>query len=82
MEYFPLLSYAFECVKAGNCYPIAFNAANEVAVNAFIEGKINYPSIAKIVRSVLDHDWSTPLDSFETVFEADKKARQLASELI
>lgn len=82
MDDFPLLSYAFECVKEKKCYPIAFNASNEVAVHAFIDGKINYPSIAKIVRSVLDHDWSTPLDSFETVFEADKKARQLASELL
>ncbi len=82
MEDFPLLSYAFECVKEKKCYPIAFNAANEVAVHAFIDGKINYPSIAKIVRSVLNHDWKTPLDSFETVFEADKKARRLASELI
>ena len=82
MDDFPLLSYAFECVREGKCYPIAFNAANEVAVNAFIEGKIKYPEIAKIVRSVLDHDWKTPLDSFETVFEADKKARTLALELL
>ena len=82
MEDFPLLSYAFECVKSGKCYPIAFNAANEVAVHAFIDGKINYPSIARIVRSVLDHDWHTELDSFETVFEADKKARGLATELV
>ena len=82
MDDFPLLSYAFECVREGKCYPIAFNAANEVAVNAFIEGKIKYPEIAKIVRSVLDHDWKTPLDSFETVFDADKKARTLALELL
>ena len=40
MNDFPLLSYAFECVKFGKCYPIAFNAANEVAVHAFIEKKI------------------------------------------
>ena len=82
MDDFPLLSYAFECVKYGNCYPIAFNAANEVAVHAFIDGKTTYPQIAKIVRSVLDNDWNTKLDSFETVFEADKKARKLAVELI
>ncbi len=79
---FPLLSYAFECVKFGKCYPIAFNAANEVAVHAFIDGKINYSSISRIVRSVLDHNWNTALDSFETVFEADSKARKFASELI
>ena len=82
MDDFPLLSYAFECVKAGNSYPIAFNAANEVAVHAFIDGKINYPAISKIVRKVLDSDWQAKLNSFEEVFEADKKARKLAAELI
>ena len=82
MNDFPLLSYAFECVRFGKCYPIAFNAANEVAVHAFIDGKISYPSISRIVRSVLDRDWNTYLDSFETVFEADKKARAYARELI
>ncbi len=82
MNDFPLLSYAFECVKFGKCYPIAFNAANEVAVHAFIDGKITYPAIARIVRAVLDRGWNTWLDSFETVYEADKKAREYASELI
>ena len=82
MEDFPLLSYAFECVKAGNCYPIAFNAANEVAVHAFIDGKLTYPAIARIVRKVLDKDWNIKLDTFDTVFEADTKARKLAMELI
>ncbi len=79
---FPLLQYAFECAKAQNCYPIAFNAANEVAVHAFLEEKIGFLNISRIVRAVLDHNWNKKLDSFETVFEADKKARQLAAELV
>ena len=82
MNDFPLLSYAFECVKFGKCYPIAFNASNEVAVHAFIDGKINYPAISRIVRAVLDRNWNTPLNSFETVFEADKQARAYAMELV
>jgi len=79
---FPLLNYAFECVRLGKCYPIAFNAANEVAVHSFMDKKINFPNISRIVRSVLDYNWNTKVDSFETVFEADKKARQIAMELI
>lgn len=79
---FPLLSYAFECVKKGNGYTIAFNAANEIAVDAFLNGKISYIAIARIVRSVLDYDWTMKLLSFEDVFELDKKARQLALELV
>ena len=82
MNDFPLLSYAFECVKFGKCYPIAFNAANEIAVHAFIDGKINYPAISRIVRAVLDRNWNTSLNSFETVFEADKQARAYAMELV
>ena len=82
MDDFPLLSYAFECVKLKKGYPIAFNAANEIAVHAFINKKINYPTIAKIVRSVLNKDWNINLDSFETVFEIDKKARVFAQELL
>ena len=79
---FPLLGYAFECVRERNCYPIAFNAANEVAVHSFLDKKITYPRIAEIVRTVLDNDWSAPLDSFDTVFNADHKARKIASELL
>ncbi len=79
---FPLLQYAFECAKQKNLYPIAFNAANEVAVHAFLDKKTGYLNIARIVRSVLDYNWSNRIDSFETVFEADKKARQLAMELV
>lgn len=82
MDDFPLLKYAFECVKLGNCYPIAFNAANEVAVHHFIDKKINYPDISKIVRKVLDYDWTSPIDSFTTVFETDNKVRKIALELI
>ena len=55
---------------------------SRACVHAFIDGKINYPSIARIVRAVLDRNWNTYLDSFETVFEADEKARAYARELI
>lgn len=79
---FPLLGYAFECIKQGNSYPLVFNAANETAVEAFLENKISFPAVTRIVRSILDYDWNIKLDSFETVFETDKKARILAAELI
>lgn len=81
-EDFPLLAYAFECVKKGYSYPIAFNAANEVAVHAFLDKKIKYTQIAKIVRQVLDKDWSTVLTSFDVVFQQDKLARKYAMELL
>jgi len=82
MQDFPMLSYAFECVKFGKAYPIAFNAANEIAVNAFLEGKISFQAISRIVRSVLDKNWNKKISSFEKVFEVDQEARKFALELI
>ena len=82
MQDFPMLSYAFECVKFGKAYPIAFNAANEVAVNAFLEEKISFQAISRIVRSVLDKNWSIKISSFEDVFQADSEARKYTAELI
>ena len=82
MQDFPILSYAFECVKFGKAYPIAFNAANEVAVNAFLEGKISFQAISRIVRSVLDKNWNYKIKSFDDVFATDDEARKYTVELI
>lgn len=77
MNDFPMLSYAYEVAKKGRGYPVAYNAANEVAVGAFLAGAIDFVTISRIVRAVLDKDWPA-IKSFEEVFEADKKARTLA----
>lgn len=79
---FPLLGFAFECVKKQQGYSIAFNAANEVAVHAFLEEKISYQTITRIVRTVLDYNWNTKPSDFKTVFEIDKEARIRAEEQI
>ena len=55
---FPFVKDAFECIEKEGSYPIAYNAANEVAVQAFIDGKIRYTEIRDVVRRVLDGDWS------------------------
>lgn len=79
---FPMLEYAFEAVKKAKSYTIAYNAANEVAVNAFLEKKITFTAIARIVRTVLDKDWTYTPKNFDEVFEQDKHARALAQEII
>lgn len=79
---FPLLPYAYEAAEKGGAYTIAYNAANEVAACAFLAGKTSFPAIARIVRKVLDNDWTLLPDSFESVFDMDKKARTLAEQLI
>lgn len=81
-DVFPLLDYAFECVKKGLGYTIAFNAANEVAVGAFLEKRIAYLDIAKTVRSVLDKDFSNAPEDFDAVFDTDSRARKMAEDLL
>lgn len=79
---FPMLSYAYECAEKGNSYTVAYNAANEVAVAAFLDKKCNFLQIPEIVNEVLQDDWSTPADSLEAVYEGDKKARLAAENVL
>lgn len=79
---FPLLKYAFDCAENGNAYTIVFNAANEVAVHAFLDQKISYTRISEIVASVLERDWKSEVSSYEQVFEIDSMARKYAGEQI
>ncbi|MDE7292486.1 MAG: 1-deoxy-D-xylulose-5-phosphate reductoisomerase [Treponemataceae bacterium] len=79
---FPLLDAAYSAVKKGPLYTIAFNAADEVAANAFIEGKINFLQIARVVQKTLEKDWSGNLSDWDDVFQCDKAARAAAEEML
>ncbi len=81
-DIFPLLKLGFEAAEKLNLYPLAFNCANEEAVEAFVNKKIKFTEIPVVVKEILNCDWSTNPDSFEAVFEAEKKVRQKAGELI
>lgn len=75
---FPLLGCAYEAQKKGGAYTIAYNAANEVAVEFFLQRKIGFTAIQNTVASVLDKDWSQEPENFEAVFALDTKARKAA----
>lgn len=76
---FPMLSLAFECAEKGGSYPVAFNAANEVAAALFIDGKIGFMDIPEIVGKVLhDSDWTDAPRDLDDVFRADALAREKA----
>ena len=79
---FPMLKYAFTAAQKNGSYTIAYNAANEIAVTNFISGKIKFTEISEVVLKVLEKDWTESPDSFEDVFEADKKARIIAEEIL
>ena len=77
LETFPLLALAREAGEKGGTYPCAFNAANEVAVQAFLEGRIRFLDIASAVEDVLSRvDGAAARDVSELV-EADARARGL-----
>jgi 1-deoxy-D-xylulose-5-phosphate reductoisomerase len=78
-ERFPLLSLARHAGECGGTLPCAFNAANEVAVAAFLDGKIGFLDIATLVEGALEEvDGAAARDLAELV-EADSDARRLAS---
>ena len=55
LERFPMLGYAIDAIKRGNIYPTILNAANEVAVGLFLEERISFLDIEKIVKEALDN---------------------------
>ncbi|HLU15143.1 MAG TPA: 1-deoxy-D-xylulose-5-phosphate reductoisomerase [Burkholderiaceae bacterium] len=81
---FPCLKLSFDALHAGQPACIALNAANEVAVDCFLKGKIRYTEIARIIEGCLDHAAgraSTTLDTLDDVLALDDQVRQVAREL-
>ena len=74
-ERFPLLFLAYEALEWGGSYPLAFNAANETAVNAFIRGNIGFTAIHQTVMETLNADWSVKADTLDAVMEIDRSVR-------
>jgi 1-deoxy-D-xylulose-5-phosphate reductoisomerase len=79
LKKFPCLRLAYEAVEAGGAKTVALNAADEVAVAAFLEGSIRFDEIPRIVEEVLNATNSGKLESIREVLEADAEARQRAS---
>jgi 1-deoxy-D-xylulose-5-phosphate reductoisomerase len=75
---FPCPGYAREALALGGTAPAVLNAANEVAVRLFLEGRIRFPDIARLVRRVLDGHRPVPATSLETVLAADGEGRAQA----
>lgn len=81
-EAFPSLKIAIECGKAGGTLPCAFNAANEEAVNAFLEGRIKYLDIPYITASVTQAHQNVLEPQIEDIEAADAWARACAKDVI
>jgi 1-deoxy-D-xylulose-5-phosphate reductoisomerase len=79
---FPLLSLAYGAASRGKSYPIAFNAANEIAVDAFLRGKTSFPGMADITDRVMGNNWSKEPESFAEVMAIDAEARAIAAKIV
>jgi 1-deoxy-D-xylulose-5-phosphate reductoisomerase len=79
---FPCLGLGYESLRIGGTMPAAMNAANEVAVEAFLNGGIKFSAIADIIRSTMDAHRPREVDTIETALDTDRWARQKAESLV
>jgi 1-deoxy-D-xylulose-5-phosphate reductoisomerase len=79
---FPALRLAREALQTGGGAPTILNAANEVAVGAFLEGRISFLDIARIVEETLSKTDPVSIRALDDVFAVDRAARQTATEMI
>src|SRR5947207_5895431 len=82
LEAFPCLTLAFEAGRQGETAPAWLNAANEMAVAAFLDGLISWVSIADVLKEVLDRHDGTVAESAEVVIDVDRRARREATNVI
>jgi 1-deoxy-D-xylulose-5-phosphate reductoisomerase len=82
LESFPGLALAFQVLEAGANAPVVFNAANEVAVEAFLEERIGFLQIPSVVSNALDICETGKIEHLEDVLEYDRMARDVTSNII
>jgi 1-deoxy-D-xylulose-5-phosphate reductoisomerase len=82
LQAFPCLALAFEAGRLGETAPAWLNAANEVAVAAFLDGLISWTAIADVLREVLDRHDGTKAESADVVIEVDRAGRRAATQVI
>jgi 1-deoxy-D-xylulose-5-phosphate reductoisomerase len=79
---YPCLALAHAALRQGGAAPAVLNAANEVAVGAFLAGRLRFLDIAATVERVLQDRASDPHATLEDVIEADRRARETATRLL
>jgi 1-deoxy-D-xylulose-5-phosphate reductoisomerase len=82
VEAFPCLALASAAARAGGTAPCVLNAANEVAVHAFLEGRLGFLQIPEVIERTLERLPGEPLRGFESLYEADRAARAVAREAL
>jgi len=81
-EKFPLVKLARKALEEGGSVPVALNAANEVAVKAFVEGKIRFSDIAEVVTETVESHAKRNIESLEEIFDIDRETKLKTRNLI
>jgi 1-deoxy-D-xylulose-5-phosphate reductoisomerase len=79
---FPCLGLARQAGREGGTAPCVLNAANEVAVHAFLGGRLGFTGIPRVIEGALERLPAQPVRAFESLYEADREARAVADELV
>ena len=82
LKKFPCLELAYEALKIKKSAPTILNAANEIAVAAFLSSKIKYLSIPRLVEKTLNKASFSNINSIKDVIEIDKNSRQIATSMV
>jgi 1-deoxy-D-xylulose-5-phosphate reductoisomerase len=82
LKKFPCLRLAYEAAEAGGAKTVALNAADEIAVAAFLEGKIRFDQIPRVIEATLTETSCGALESIKTVLAADTAARHTAQQKV
>ena len=82
LEAFPCLRLAREAAREGGTAPCVLNAANEIAVHAFLGGRLRFVEIPEVIERALQELPGEPVQAFESLYEADRLARASASEAV
>jgi 1-deoxy-D-xylulose-5-phosphate reductoisomerase len=82
LEAFPCLRLAGQAARQGGTAPCVLNAANEIAVHAFLEGRLRFVEISEVIEQTLTQLSSEPVLSFESLYEADRQARAVAGDTV
>lgn len=79
---FPCLKLAREAMQAGRTASVVLNAANEVVVEAFLQGRVRFTAIPSVIESVLGRMTLVDAVDIDTILRADQEARLMAHELL
>jgi len=82
LERFPCLAIAFEAMSSGASAPVTLNASNEVAVDAFLNGRIGFDQIPRLVRDVMERISVTAVKNLDDVLGQDSMARHAAQQWV